>query len=225
MKLLFHPVSQPSRAVTWFLKNNNITDVSLEVVDLLKGAHLSPEFYEKSIYQSVPILELDDGSYLTESAAIINFLASHYNKRAEYPVDPLQAARVHEAQLHHDSIGRLVTTHVFRPCTAPLMNPAVTGDQIRAVIASKADEVAYAFSLLNTILGKTKYIAGNNFTVADYLVICELNQLPFCTKFLPEKLQISNFPNVERYLQDAKEVPHHDEFLATLAAVMSKLNA
>lgn len=44
-------------------------------VDILKGETQSPEFLEKNPNGKIPVLELDDGTTLWESNAILNFLA------------------------------------------------------------------------------------------------------------------------------------------------------
>ncbi len=44
-------------------------------VDILKGETETPEFLAMNPNGKVPVLELEDGSYLWESNAILNFLA------------------------------------------------------------------------------------------------------------------------------------------------------
>ena len=44
-------------------------------IDIFKGETQSPEFLAKNPNGRIPVLELEDGSYLWESNAILNFLA------------------------------------------------------------------------------------------------------------------------------------------------------
>ena len=47
--------------------------VPLEVVDLPQGEQHQPEHRARNPLGKLPVLELDDGSYLTESLAIIEY--------------------------------------------------------------------------------------------------------------------------------------------------------
>ena len=49
-------------------------ELSLEEVDILAGQSRTPEFLAKNSSGGVPVLELDDGSYLSESVAICRYL-------------------------------------------------------------------------------------------------------------------------------------------------------
>jgi len=57
----------------------------------LDGATWRAEWRAQSPTGQAPLLQLEDGSYLTQSFAIERFLAGPY-----YPADKLQAARVDE---------------------------------------------------------------------------------------------------------------------------------
>jgi glutathione S-transferase len=46
----------------------------LEEVEILAGQSRTPEFLAKNSSGAVPVLELDDGSYLSESVAICRYL-------------------------------------------------------------------------------------------------------------------------------------------------------
>jgi len=48
--------------------------IPIEQVDALTGANRTPEFLKKNPSGGLPVLELDDGSYLAESVAICRYL-------------------------------------------------------------------------------------------------------------------------------------------------------
>ncbi len=60
------------RRVRIFLAEKRI-DVELVQVDIMRNANRTPEFYKKNPSGSLPILELDDGSCLSESVAICRY--------------------------------------------------------------------------------------------------------------------------------------------------------
>ena len=49
-------------------------ELALEEVDILAGQSRAPEFLAKNSSGGVPVLELDDGSHLSESVAICRYL-------------------------------------------------------------------------------------------------------------------------------------------------------
>jgi glutathione S-transferase len=73
MKLYSHSVAPNPRRVRIFAAEKGI-DLTLEEVDILAGQSRKPEFLAKNSSGGVPVLELDDGSYLSESVAICRYL-------------------------------------------------------------------------------------------------------------------------------------------------------
>jgi glutathione S-transferase len=73
LKLYNHPVAPNPRRVRIFAAEKGI-ELALEDVDILTGQSRSPEFLAKNSSAAVPVLELDDGSYLSESIAICRYL-------------------------------------------------------------------------------------------------------------------------------------------------------
>ncbi len=62
-------------------------------VDLVKGAQRTPEYAAINPGHGVPTLELDDGSHLTQSLAIIDYLDHLRPDPAILPAEPLARAR------------------------------------------------------------------------------------------------------------------------------------
>lgn len=80
MKLYMHPVSITSRPVRLFIADNNIP-CAQEVVDLMSGAHCREPYASKNPNRMVPWLE-DDDLHLTESSAILKYLADKIDSPA-----------------------------------------------------------------------------------------------------------------------------------------------
>ena len=93
MKLYMHPVSMTSRPVRLFMAEKGLK-ADEEVVDLMTGAHFQEPYASLNPSKLVPMLE-DDGFKLTESSAILKYLADKFNL-PEYPKDLKQRARVNE---------------------------------------------------------------------------------------------------------------------------------
>jgi maleylacetoacetate isomerase len=63
-------------------------------VHLAKGEHRSPEYATVNAQALVPTLELDDGTRLNQSLAIIEYLDEKYPQAPLVPKEPLARARV-----------------------------------------------------------------------------------------------------------------------------------
>lgn len=58
-----------------------------------------------------------------------------------------------------------------------------------------------AMKLMDVWLGKTKYICGDEISIADLTAICEVTQLGFISK------DISEYTNVSRWVKEMREIP------------------
>ncbi|MFM0635397.1 glutathione S-transferase N-terminal domain-containing protein [Paraburkholderia metrosideri] len=77
MKLFLTSMAPYPRRVTLYRNEKGIT-LDRQEVDLHRLENQSPEFRAKNPAGKVPLLELDNDSYLPESAAIIEYLEELY---------------------------------------------------------------------------------------------------------------------------------------------------
>jgi glutathione S-transferase len=85
-----NPAPNPRR-VRIFLAEKSIS-IPLVHVPMREGAHKSPEFKAKNSLGQVPVLELDDGSTLSESIAICRYLEELHPAPTLFGNDPWQRA-------------------------------------------------------------------------------------------------------------------------------------
>src|SRR5690606_21783764 len=92
VKLYRHPLSGHSHRVELML---SLLDVSTELVfvDLMKGAHKTPEFLALNRFGQVPVID-DNGTVLADSNGILVYLASKYGNGQWLPSDPVEQAKV-----------------------------------------------------------------------------------------------------------------------------------
>src|SRR6476620_12795219 len=93
MKLYIHPVSTAARPVRLLIAENSIA-CDEELVDLTTGAHHQEPYASLNPSRLVPMLD-DDGFRLTESSAILKYLAEKFDL-PEYPKDLKARAKVNE---------------------------------------------------------------------------------------------------------------------------------
>jgi glutathione S-transferase len=114
------------------------------------------DFYAINPKGYVPVLELDDGSRLTEGAVIDQFVADK-NPSAKIlpPAGTLERIRVQE-WLH------FIGTEIHK-AFSPLFNPQLPD----ADKTTQRERVGKRFDYVEKELGKKPYLTGEGFTVAD----------------------------------------------------------
>ena len=87
MKLYADPISTTSRPVILFIDDTG-APVEFQLVELMKGGHMQPEFVAINPSHAVPVLQ-DDELVLTESSAILKYLAD----KIDSPPSALHASK------------------------------------------------------------------------------------------------------------------------------------
>jgi glutathione S-transferase len=82
MKLYMVPLApNPTKVMLYIAERAELgVDMQIEqiVVNTVKGRHKEPEHLARNPFGTVPTLELDDGSYIVESLAIIEYLEDKF---------------------------------------------------------------------------------------------------------------------------------------------------
>src|SRR5262245_9217439 len=97
MKLYVFALAPNPRKVLVYLKEKGI-ELPMETVDIMQGKNRTPEFLAKNPLGGLPVLELDDGSHLAESLAIIEYLEELHPTPPMIGTSPLERARVRELE-------------------------------------------------------------------------------------------------------------------------------
>lgn len=162
MKLYDFPFAPNPRKVRVYLAEKGI-DVPKVMVNLVHGEQREPAFLAKNPLGTLPVLELDDGSVLTESLAIIHYFEELHPEPPMIGVTPLERAHVRQLeQIAYNNILRSVAQY-FHANRAPLPgakpNPAVA-DAARAALPRPLE-------VLNAEVGDRPFVAGARPSIAD----------------------------------------------------------
>ncbi|KAL0979719.1 hypothetical protein UPYG_G00188680 [Umbra pygmaea] len=167
-------LSQPCRAIHIFLNCNNIPH-KVKTVAIRKGENRTPEFTKLNPMQKVPVM-VDNNFVLTESDAILKYLATKYNVSGNwYPVHPDQRARVNEYTAWHHTNTRPHAAKVFM---LEVLLPHMTGQptdpqKLQRALADLNDTLE---KLENMFLKRQPFLCGDDISLADLLAVCELMQ-------------------------------------------------
>jgi len=163
MKLYDNVMAPNPRRVRIFLAEKDIR-VPTEQVDIAKAANRAPEYLAKNPLGGVPILELDDGSILTESVAICLYFEGLHPQPPLLGVDARDKAFVEmwqrrmELGVLSNTAGCFRNTHAFFKGRIPQM------PEFGAVCKEAA---AKQLEWLDGELANRRYIAGDRYTIAD----------------------------------------------------------
>lgn len=198
MKLYVFPFAPNPRKVLVYLKEKGL-DVPLVQVDVTKGENRTPEFLRKNPLGGLPILELDDGTILTESLAIIDYLEELHPENPMIGTAPLERARVRELE-------RIAETGVLSGVAAVFQNtsPFFAGRVKQNADAAETGRmrVAAALKVLDERIGARPFVAGSRATIADCTLVAALDFGQFAGVPLDPK-----FANVARWYAAFKQRP------------------
>ena len=167
MKLYDSSTAPSPRRVRIFLAEKGI-DVPTQQVDIGKRVNLEPDFLAKNPLGKVPVLELDDGTHLSETVAICRYLEGTHPTPPLMGVDPSDAAVVEMWQ-------RRMEFEVAIPIMQCFQN---THDYFKGRITQVPDygEVCRATALerlawLDQVLGEREFVAGERYSIADITLL------------------------------------------------------
>jgi glutathione S-transferase len=161
------PAPNPRR-VRIFLKEKGI-DIELVPTPLMQRAHKSPEHLARNPLGQVPVLELDDGTHLSESVSICRYLEDLHPEPNLFGRDANERAvidmwirRIEFRAMM--PVGQVwVHTHPFTAAVAA----STFGEQFKPFGEVNRKLVAGACRLFDRELGARTHFAGSRYTMAD----------------------------------------------------------
>ncbi|MEO1658967.1 MAG: maleylacetoacetate isomerase [Pseudomonadota bacterium] len=142
-------------------------------VNLLKREHKAPTFLAMNPQGLVPSLELDDGTILSQSPAIIEYLDDTLPGPRLFPEDPVQKALVRQmAAVIGCDVHPLQNLRILRYLRAPL------GHDDEAVSAWARQWIGDGFAALETLTNEiapgAAYLSGETVSAAECYLIPQL---------------------------------------------------
>ena len=191
MKLYNHSLAPNPRRVRIFAAEKNI-ELSLEDVDILAGQSRTPGFLAKNSSGGLPALELDDGSYLSESVAICRYLEGLHPEPNLLGRDLREQAEIERWNRRMElelfaAIGRTVqnTSSIFQGRFKQFPD---YGEAQRAVVHQRLER-------MDRELNGQQFVAGGRFTIADItaLVAIDIGGRLADIKIAPELTHLSRW--------------------------------
>jgi glutathione S-transferase len=178
-----NPAPNP-RKVRIFLAEKGIR-VPLERVRIQKREHKAPEFMKKNSLGQLPVLELDDGTCISESIAICRYLEELHPAPPLFGRDPLERAQT-EMWLRRSEF-RLWGPMGQVWINADTRTAAVNPNQFPDYGEHSKKVVAGAMKWIDRELSDGReFLAGPNYSMADVVLLCGVDFSKFTGVDMPE---------------------------------------
>ncbi len=163
MKLYNLKAGANPRKVRIFLAEKKI-DIDFVHIDMEAGENSAPDYIAKNPLGKMPLLELDDGTFLAESLAICRYLEHLFPRPPLFGETQREKAEIEMWTLR-------VEHEIYRPISDVFFHLSDFWKGKREQIQEYGEQQRrYAFkqfAWLDNELSNRKYIAGDKYTIAD----------------------------------------------------------
>ncbi|MEO0998650.1 MAG: glutathione S-transferase N-terminal domain-containing protein [Pseudomonadota bacterium] len=146
-------------------------DLETVQVDLSAGEQFTEAFRKLNRFCTVPVLELDDGTAISEIWPICQYLEERYPDKPLLGETPEARARIGMWNMRVEHAGLAAVAESFRNHAKGFSGRAVTGalevEQIPALVPRGRGRAEHFLAVLDEVLGERDYVAGPAFSIAD----------------------------------------------------------
>jgi len=163
-------------------------DLPVKQLNLRAGEQRTPEFLQKNPFAGVPILELDDGTVIAESLAIMEYLEEIYPNPPLIGADPVTRALVRMWE-------RRIEIGVYLPASRMVLSKGEVSEHARKTLVAR-------LALVNDGLQGREWVAGH-FSIADIMLLIGLDTAHHGGQFILDPA----WTNVSRWYERMKARP------------------
>ncbi len=183
---LYNSNSAPSpRRVRIFLAEKGVSVPYVEV-DLAKLDQKTPEFAALNPFETIPLLELDDGTRIAETMAICRYIEALWPEPNLFGSTPVEQATIEMWQRQLEWRLFFPIAQVVRhshPKMAEMEKP-----QVPDWAAVNRPKALHAMAIVDEALRDRTFIAGDRFTVADITGLVALDFAKSARMTIPPEL-------------------------------------
>lgn len=193
------------RRVRMFIAEKGL-DIPVVDVDLRSGEHMKDPFRTINPQCTVPVLETEEGHYLTETVAIYRYLEELQPNPPLLGSTPLEKAMVAEWDHRSEIEGFYAIAEALRNSAKGFKDRATTGPENFAQIPELATRgrrrAELFFKTLNDRLGASRYLAGDFFSAADISTLAVVDFAAWIKLEIPE-----DYNNLKRWHDEVSARP------------------
>ncbi len=178
------------RRVRVFMAEKGVELETIQV-DLGSGEQFSQAFRNINPDCVVPVLQLDDGTILSEVVAICDFLESRFPEPPLMGSTPIERAQVLMWNAKVEQLGLWAMAEAFRNSAKGLSNNAVPGPdpypQIPELAERGRQRVERFFARLDVELADRDFVAGDFYSMADISALVVVDFAAWIKIALPDE--------------------------------------
>ncbi len=191
MKLYDLPPSPNARRVRIFIAEKGL-EIPIVPVNMMTGENQSEDYLAKNSLGKMPLLELDDGTCIAESAAICRYLEEMNPNPPLMGRNPLEIALVEmwHRRMELEFLIPMITIFLH---TGEMWKDRVT--QIPQVAETGILNVKERMEWLDRELDGKEFITGEDYTVADIAAQCAfvMGKAALGLRIAEDQLNLSNW--------------------------------
>ncbi|MBX9683048.1 MAG: glutathione S-transferase [Hyphomicrobium sp.] len=168
------------------LAEKNMTDrAEFIAVDVPKGEHRTAEFLAKNPSGTVPALEMECGTVISECTAITEYIDHLDGRPTLTGATPKERGIIHMMQRRAETGLLDAGTNYFHHAT-PGLGPKLELYQNKEWGEKQRERVLAGMAYFNTALAHQPYLAGSDFSMADITAITGINFAEFVGIKIPD---------------------------------------
>ena len=177
----------PARVRIALAEKGALDQVEFVPVDVMGGAHRTPEFRAKNPDATVPYAELENGTCISQCTAITEYIDGTFDGPSLFGTSPVQRAKTH--MMNRRAEGGLLDAvgSYFHHATDGL-GPELETNQNKAWGLQQRDTAHATMKYLDSVLAESPFLAGQEFSMADITAFAGLAFADFAKVEIPASL-------------------------------------
>jgi len=172
--LYTHATAPNPRRVNIYLAEKGLQVPTVEI-DLQAGEHKASEFLSKNMNGQIPVLELDDGSCISESIAICRYFEALHPQPSLFGETPAEIGRIdmHLRRIELNLMRNIGVSWV----NGPIVARVAAGRFVQIPQAKEQSDAAVRayYQRLDGELAEREMIAGDRYSIADITAQCAID--------------------------------------------------
>lgn len=177
----------PARARIALAEKGLLDEVEFVSIDVPNGEHRLPAFREKNPSATVPVLELEDGTCISECTAITEYVDHLVGEPVLTGKSAKERAVIHMMQRRAEA-GLLDAAAAFFHHATPGLGPKIEDYQNPEWGEKSRERAVAGMRYLDQVLGAQPFLAGDRFTMVDITAFAGLAYAAFAKIDVPAGL-------------------------------------
>lgn len=184
----FEGFPNPARVRVALAEKGAMDQVTFISVNVPEGEHQTAAFMAKNPSATVPLLELEDGTCISECTAITEYIDHAFDGVSLTGKTPKERAMVHMMQRRAEQGVMDAVAGYFHHATTGL-GPEIETYQNKDWGLKQAERATAGMRYFDSVLANSPYVAGENFSMADITLFAGLGFASFIKFEIPSELK------------------------------------